>query len=55
MHLLTDAGFILWQMQFAVDHPEGLHACFVATGRPMIEVVTHSQAVRDAILAFKGE
>jgi hypothetical protein len=54
LRLLHDAGYTLRQMQYDIDAPEGFHARFIAPGQPVLEIVTHSQDVHDAILAFKG-
>jgi hypothetical protein len=51
--LLVDAGYSLWQMQHGIDHPQGFHAWFIASGRRDIEVVTHSLEVHAAILAYR--
>jgi hypothetical protein len=50
---LAELGYTIWQMQFGVDCPEGFHARFLLAGSPDIEVVTHSEEVRDAILEYR--
>jgi hypothetical protein len=55
LHLLHDAGYTLWQMQYGIDAPEGFQARFIAPGRPTLEIVTHAQDVRDAILGYRPE
>lgn len=48
-------GWSLWQTQYIWSEPEGYHAWFMKAGEDDIELVTHNEAVQDAIVAFNGE
>lgn len=50
---LAENGYRIWQMQYDTRSPEGFHAWFYSTGKPEIELVTHSDAVYDAIVKYK--
>jgi hypothetical protein len=51
--LLVDAGYTVWQVQFAVDSPEGLHVSYWAKGRPVLEVVTHSEQIAEVMSKWR--
>ena len=42
----------LWQFQYDVQHPEGFHAWFSATGKQDVEVITYNQEVLNAIIGY---
>ena len=50
---LSTKGYSLYMMQFGVDLPEGFHAWFLLNETPGVEIITHSQAVHDAILKYQ--
>jgi hypothetical protein len=45
-------GWKVWQMQYRWNRPEGFHAWFHKADEPDIEVITHNEAVQDAIVNF---
>lgn len=49
---LSEKRYSLYTMQFDVNHPEGFHAWFLLHSTPGVEIVTHDQAVHDAILRY---
>ncbi len=51
---LAANGYTLWQLQYDTRSPEGFHAWFSKTGTNQnYEIVTHSDAVHDAIVRYK--
>ena len=50
---LRETGYSLSQWQYDIDHPEGFHAWFWASGRPQISVMTRAYSVQEAIVRFK--
>lgn len=52
---LSENGYSLYMMQYDVDCPEGFHAWFLLHETPGVEIVTYSQAVKDAILGYHPE
>ncbi|MPN21547.1 hypothetical protein SDC9_168927 [bioreactor metagenome] len=49
---LSARGYSLYQMQYAIDLPEGFHATFFSKESPLVEIVTYNNAVYDAILRY---
>jgi hypothetical protein len=49
---LQASGYTLYQMQYSIQHPEGFHARFWLSGRPLVEIVTHNYDVYMAIRKF---
>ena len=47
-----DNDYAPWQYQYGWDSPEGLHAWFAKAGEKDIEIVTHDEEVREAIMKF---
>lgn len=54
---LWEWNFHPWQFQFDVNQAEGFHALFSAFGSGLqdVEIVTHSQDVREAIFKYNRE
>ena len=50
---LTTNKYRIWQTQYDTKSPEGFHTWFYSTGKPELEVVTHNEAVHDAIVNYK--
>ncbi len=50
---LIENGYQIWQMQYDTRAPEGFHAWFYLTGKPEFEIVTHNDAVHDAIIKYR--
>lgn len=50
---LSTHGYQRWQIQYGTDYPEGFHTWFWASDRPVLEIVTHSDAVHDAIVKYR--
>lgn len=46
---LIIAGYKLCITQYSIDDPEGLHVTFWAPDKPMVEFVTHNDAVGEAM------
>lgn len=51
--VLAEDGYSLWQWQYDFNHPLGFHAWFWSSGKKLLEVVTHSDRVQDAIISFQ--
>lgn len=49
---LSANGYSMYMSQYGIDRPEGFHAWFLQHETPGVEVITHSEAVRDAIYKF---
>ena len=54
VRLLMDAGYTVWQVQYSVDAPEGLHVSYWAPERPILEMVTHSPEVAEVMSKWRG-
>jgi len=52
---LSAKGYSLYMTQYGVDRPEGFHVWFMQHEAPGVEIVTYSEAVRDAIYNYKIE
>lgn len=50
--LIIEKGYILWQMQYEWNHPEGLIAGFMK-GSKRLEVVTHNGKTAEDIVKSK--
>lgn len=48
-HLIIEKGYMLWQMQYSWDSPEGFIVGFMKDDKHL-EVVTHSKEIEDDIV-----
>lgn len=48
-------GYTLYQMQYGVNEPQGFHAVFFSKTLPLIEIVTFSRDVADAIVGYNAD
>ena len=52
---LLEFDFHIWEFQYGVDQPEGLHTKFVSNNGTVCKVETHSNAVYRAIMRFHAQ
>lgn len=52
--LLAKMGYKLWQWQYRAEGPEGFHARFFVSGKPDVEIITHSEEVENAIVSYRA-
>ena len=45
---LKDRGYTLFQTQYDIDHPEGLHVWFIQKDKS-VELITFNEKIRDDI------
>jgi len=50
---LSAENYHIWQAQYSPDSPEGFRVRFISEGKPDVEIVTHSEAVYEAIVRYE--
>lgn len=50
--ILQRMGYSVFQLQFDTKSKEGFRAVFILSGCPDVEIVTHNEAVHDAIVKY---
>jgi hypothetical protein len=52
---LSENGYTLWQVQYRANLPEGFHARFWNSQKPVFEIVTYSEEIEDKIVKYISE